>query len=157
MLTPDLQFVFELRIDVEAGKMLEVGATGKGLRRVIPILAGDFEGPAIKGIVLPGGYDWQLLRADGVAEIDARYLLQTDDCVLITIINQGLRHGATDIMQKLSNGEEVGSDQYYFRTAPVFESSDSRYDWLTKSIFIANGYSKTGTGADTGLEDFIKH
>ena len=119
-----------------------VGATGKGLRRAIPILGGSFEGPEIKGTVLSGGYDWQLLRTDGVAEIDAHYLFQTDDDVLITITNKGLRHGAADVMQKLANGEDVGQDQYYFRTSPVFETGDSRYHWLTKNVFIANGIRK---------------
>jgi len=139
MLTPELQFVFEIKINVDAGKLLAVGETGKGLRRAIAILGDTFEGPDIKDIVLPGGYDWQLLRADGVAEIDARYVLRTDDGVLITIINKGLRHVAENIMQKLANGEEVGPNQYYFRTTPVFETGDSRFHWLTNNIFIANG------------------
>lgn len=142
MLTPGLQFAFEIKINVDAGKTQVVGETGKGLRRAIPILGGTFEGPAIKGVVLPGGYDWQLLRTDGVAEIDARYLLQTDDDVLITIANKGLRHGAADVMQKLANGEDVAPDQYYFRTSPIFETGDSRYHWLTNNIFIANGIRK---------------
>ncbi len=142
MLTPGLQFAFEIKINVDAGKSQVVGATGKGMRRAIPILGGTFEGQDIKGSVLPGGYDWQLLRTDGVTEIDARYLLQTDDGVLVTITNKGLRHGAADVMQKLANGEDVVPDQYYFRTSPVFETGDSRYYWLTNNIFIANGIRK---------------
>ena len=142
MLIPGSQFAFEIKINVDAGKMHVIGETGKGLRRAIAIVGGSFEGPGINGIVLPGGYDWQLLRTDEVVEIDARYLLQTSDGALITITNKGLRHGAADVMQKLANGEEVAPDQYYFRTSPVFETGDSRYHWLTNSIFIANGIRK---------------
>ncbi len=142
MEAPQLVFAFEINILVAPGQMQELGLTGKGVRRVIPILGGSFEGPAIKGTILPGGYDWQLLRNDGVAEIDARYLLQTTDGVLITIVNTGLRHGPEEVMQKMAHGEEVSPDAYYFRTIPVFETADPRYDWLTKSIFIANGIRK---------------
>jgi len=142
MQAPQLEFAFEIKIDVEAGKMQEIGITGKGLRRAIPILGGSFEGPAIKGIVVPGGYDFQLLRNDAVSEIDARYLLQTDDGVLIAIVNTGLRHGSADVMQRMAMGEEVAPHEYYFRTIPVFETSDAEYAWLTKNIFIANGIRK---------------
>jgi hypothetical protein len=142
MEAPQLEFAFEIKINVEAGKMQEIGATGKGLRRAIPILGGSFEGPAIKGVVVAGGYDWQLVRNDAVAEIDARYLLKTDDDVLITILNTGLRHGPAEVMKKMALGEEVAPGQYYFRTIPVFETGNPRYEWLTKNIFIANGIRK---------------
>lgn len=142
MLAPQLEFAFEIKISVEPGSMQEIGVTGKGLRRAIPILGGSFEGPEIKGEVVPGGYDWQLLRNDNVAEIDARYLLKTNDGVLISIINKGLRHGPTEIMQQMARGEEVSSHEYYFRTVPFFETSNEKYKWLTKNIFIANGIRK---------------
>jgi hypothetical protein len=44
-----------------------------GERRVIPITGGSFEGPNIKGAVLPGVADWQLVRPDGDLELYARY------------------------------------------------------------------------------------
>ena len=56
----------------------EIGKTTSGWRRIIPIMGGTFEGHIMKGEVLPGGFDWQLIRADGVAEIEARYSLQTE-------------------------------------------------------------------------------
>src|SRR6478736_3134740 len=126
MQAPRLEFAFEIKADVEPGSMQEIGKKGKGLRRVIPILGGSFEGPAIKGTVVPGGYDWQLVRNDAVAEIEARYLLKTDDGSLITIVNTGLRHGAADVMQRMVNGEEVSPEAYYFRTIPFFETADTR-------------------------------
>ena len=141
---PQLEFAFEIRVKVEAGGIQELGRTEKGLRRIIAINGGNFEGPSIKGTILPGGYDWQLVRTDGVAEIDARYLLKTDDGSLITIVNTGLRHGPAQVMEKLSQGVEVDPALYYFRTIPVFETSDPKYKWLTGNIFIATGIRKTG-------------
>src|SRR5580765_525933 len=110
---PGLEFAFEIRVDVSEG-MLQLGTTPKGTRKIVPICGGSFEGPAIKGTVLPGGYDWQLVRSDGVAEIEARYVLKTDDNALITIVNTGLRHGPAAIMERMAKGEEVAPPLYYF-------------------------------------------
>jgi hypothetical protein len=134
---PKLEFAFELKIKV--AQAMEVGVTPQGTRRVIPITGGTFEGPAIKGTVVPGGYDWQIIRSDGVADIDARYVLATSDGALITIVNKGLRHGPKEVMQKLAKGEMVDASLYYFRSIPYFETSETKYDWLTKNIFLATG------------------
>lgn len=134
---PKLEFAFELKVLVSA--MQEMGETPKGVRRIIPITGGSFEGPFIKGTIVPGGYDWQLLRTDSVAEVEARYVLKTDDGALITIVNTGLRHGPAEVMQRLARGEAVEPSHYYFRSIPFFETSEPNYNWLTKTIFIATG------------------
>lgn len=74
---PGLELVMTLRVEIAAA--LDVGEVGTGMRRVIPITGGMFEGPAIRGTVISGGADWNLTRPDGVAEIWARYTLRTDD------------------------------------------------------------------------------
>ncbi len=132
-----LEFAFELKVQIS--KPQEIGVTAKGTRRIVHITGGSFEGPGIKGMIVPGGYDWQLLRTDGVTEIDARYALKTDDGALITVVNVGLRHGPPDVMQKLAKGEPVDPSLYYFRTVPFFETSETKYNWLTKNIFLATG------------------
>lgn len=138
MVQPQLEFSFRISVDVSAG-IQQVGDVGKGVRKIVPITGGSFEGPAIKGKIVPGGYDWQLLRTDGVAEIEARYILQTDDGALITIVNTGLRHGPPDVMQRLAKGEEVDPSAYYFRSIPVFETGSPEYEWLSTSVFLATG------------------
>jgi hypothetical protein len=138
---PLLEFCFRMSVDVTGG-MKELGKTGKGIRRVVSIDGGSFEGPNIKGIVVAGGYDWQLVRSDGVVEIDARYMLQTDDGDLITVVNTGLRHGPQEVMQRLAKGEEIDPSEYYFRSVPVFETANPKYAWLMGSVFIANGIRK---------------
>ncbi len=135
---PGLAFCFRISVDVTAG-VHELGETGKGTRKVVPITGGSFEGPNIKGNVVAGGYDWQLLRSDDVIEIDARYMLQTDNGVLITVMNKGLRHGPPDVMQRLVKGEEIDPSAYYFRSVPVFETGDPDQAWLMRSVFIATG------------------
>lgn len=137
---PGLEFCFRISVDVTG--IQEVGPTAKGIRKIVPITGGSFEGPNIKGIVVAGGYDWQLIRTDGVAEIDARYMLQTDDGSLIMLTNTGLRHGPPEVMQRLAKGEEVDASEYYFRSIPLFETGDPKYDWLTRSVFVATGMRK---------------
>ena len=124
---------------IEVGAVQEVGVTAKGIRKMIPILGGTFRGPEMEGVILPGGADWQLVRPDGVAEIEAHYTMKTNDGVTIYIINKGYRHGPPDIMEKLAQGMDVLPDQYYFRSSPTFEVEQGKYDWLTKSIFVGTG------------------
>jgi hypothetical protein len=136
----ELEFAFELRVEVSAIQVM--GDTPKGNRRMIPITGGTFEGPKIKGTIQAGGYDWQVIRIDGVAELDAHYVLETNDDVLITIVNQGLRRGSPDVMKRLSEGKDVNPSEYYFRSIPVFETADPKYAWLTQSVFVATGIRK---------------
>ena len=140
--SPALVHAFELHVQVQPGKMQELGMTPKGLRRIIPILGGHFSGPEIRGEVVPGGYDWQLLRSDGVAEIEARYLLRTNDGALLTIVNTGLRHGPKEVMDRMARGEYVDPEHYYFRSVPVFETASEKYHWLTTHVFVASGVRK---------------
>jgi hypothetical protein len=88
---------------------------------------------------LPGGADWQLIRPDSVAEIDARYILRTDAGELIHVRNAGVRHAPPDIMKQLSAGERVDPSLYYFRTVPSFETAAPAWAWLMRSIFVGLG------------------
>ena len=134
---PNLRLALTLHVQV--GPPTELGEVPRGRRRIIPILGGTFEGPNIRGKVMPGGADWQIVRADGLAELDTRYLLQTDGGKLIYIQNAGIRHAPPDVTKKLLAGEPVDPAQVYFKTIPVFETSAPELQWLTRSIFIATG------------------
>jgi hypothetical protein len=134
---PRLTLALTLRVQV--GAPTELGQVPRGRRRIIPILGGTFEGPNIRGKVVPGGADWQIVRADGLAELDTRYLLQTDNGQLIYIQNAGIRHAPPDVTKKLLAGEPVDPAQVYFKTVPTFETSAPELQWLTRSIFIGTG------------------
>ena len=134
---PRLTLAFTLRVQV--GTPTELGQVPRGRRRMIPILGGTFEGPNIRGKVIPGGADWQIVRADGLAELDTRYLLQSDTGQLIYIQNAGIRHAPPDVTKKLLAGEPVDPAQVYFKTVPTFETSAPELQWLTRSIFIGTG------------------
>jgi hypothetical protein len=117
-----------------------IGAVPHGTRRTVPITGGDFEGPRLRGSVLPGGSgDWLLLRADGVLELDFRATLRTDDGALISMRSFGLRHGPPEVMEALARGEAVDPAAYYFRTTPRFETSHPKYAFLNRRITVATG------------------
>ena len=105
----------------------------------MPITGGDFSGPQLRGKVLPGGADWQILRGDGVAELEARYTLRTDDGALIYVRNHALRHGPADVIAALSAGRPVDPASCYFRGATFFETGAVRYAWITRHIVVCTG------------------
>jgi hypothetical protein len=129
------EFVFEARVTVD--KPLIIGDSTLGLRRVVPITGGTFAGPNIRGRVVPGGADWQFVRADGVLDIAAKYTLATEDGVLIMVDNRGMRHASAAVMERLTKGEIVPGSEYYFRTSAQFEAPrGSKYEWLNRAMFI---------------------
>jgi hypothetical protein len=132
-----LQHLFKAEISLAAAQ--ELGATPQGRRRIIGITGGRFAGERLSGRVVPGGADWQVVRADGVADLDARYTLETSDGALIYVRNRGYRHGPAEVLKKLSAGEEVDPSLYYMRTTPLFETGDARYAWLNRIVCIATG------------------
>jgi Protein of unknown function (DUF3237) len=137
MHSPQLEFAFEVVVEVDAP--LDLGVTPVGHRRIVQIKGGTFEGPGLKGRLLPGGADWQILRADGTADLDARYTLQTDQGALIYVINRGVRHGPAEVLQRIAAGEPVDPSSYYFRSAASFETSAPHLQWLTKAVVIGVG------------------
>ena len=127
-----------LRVLVAAPQNL--GAVPHGTRRTVPLNGGDFDGPRLRGTVLPGGSaDWLLLRADGVLEMDLRVTLRTDDGALISMKSFGLRHGPPEIIAALGRGETVDPSTYYFRTMPRFETAHPGYSFLNRLIAVATG------------------
>jgi Protein of unknown function (DUF3237) len=136
-LEPSLRLIYTS--SVEVGQPMVVGGIPYGERRIIPIKGGSFEGPRLSGKVLPGGADWQVIRSDGVAELEARYTLQTDDGALIYVLNQGIRSGSKEVMARLARGEKVHPREYYFRTRPIFETGAPQYQWLHRLVTVATG------------------
>lgn len=120
---PALEFVFEELVTLAPA--IEVGATARGNRRIIPITGGRFEGPDLRGEVMPGGWDWQLDRADGCTEIVADYFLKTDDGAVINVRNTGT-------ICRPAEGEAPRP----VRTHPVFEPPRGKYEWLGEQTFV---------------------
>ncbi len=115
---PETEFVYEAIVDIEPG--IDLGEGPVGQRAMVPITGGTFEGPNIRGTVLAGGADRQLLRGDGVRNLDALYELQTDDGAIFTVRNQVI----------ISPQPERPRFSFIQITAP------EEYGWLNQSIHV---------------------
>jgi hypothetical protein len=130
------EFLFAITLDFDIHIL---GDTPHGIRRIGRLTTGSFEGPKLKGTVLPGGGSWVILRCDDVLEIEVRITLETDDKQHIYVRWKGLRHGAREVMDRLNRGENVDPATYYFRTTPYFETSSEKYGWMNRICSIATG------------------
>ena len=126
-------------IHAELAGIMNLGQTPYGERRIIDILGGTVTGRKLQGRVLPGGADWQIIRADGVADIQARYTIETEAGNRILVSSEGLRHGPPAVLESLARGDKVDPALYYFRTVMRFETSGPEVDWMNRILAIARG------------------
>jgi len=126
---PTFELVLELVVTCSKPEAFgPVPDTKDGQRKSIwPIIGGVFVGKDIRGVVVPGGGDFPLVRPDGVTIVDALYRLRTDDGVNILIHNKGLG---------VPGAAPGGRTRY--RLSPEFTVASGKYDWLNKSVFVAN-------------------
>ncbi len=128
---PKVEFAFSAHVLLEPTE--EIGRTPYGIRRRVPIIGGSFEGPRIRGKVLPGGADWQLQRADDYTLIEADYMIEAEDGTQIHVRNRGL-----------TNSRVKGATTRYLRTVPEFEAPAGQHAWLNQSIFVGSLQGMSG-------------
>ena len=133
----ELIHVFTAHVDIDVP--LDLGPVSAGRRRIVPIAGGSVSGPRLTASILPGGADWQIIRADGTAEVVARYTLRAADGTFISVVNKGLRRGPADVLARLAAGDAVDPSLYYFRTSPIFDVAPGPHGWLADNIFVATG------------------
>lgn len=134
---PALQFFADLSVRVDRPQ--EVGVTLHGQRRVIPILGGEVQGQGWTARVLPGGADFQLILSPRMAELDARYVIETDGGDLIFVQNRAVRTAAPEVMARLIRGESVDPAEVYFRCSPSFETASPSLAWISERLFVGTG------------------
>ena len=129
--------IFTIQAELEA--VMTLGRTPYGERRMVAITGGTVKGPKLNGRILPGGADWQIVRSDGAADIQARYVIEADGGARVIVDSKGLRHGPPDVLEKLARGDTVDPAHYYFRTAMRFETADATLGWLNRILAVARG------------------
>ncbi|WP_026701958.1 DUF3237 family protein [Salibacterium aidingense] len=138
---PTLTFLADMELTVEGAYL--PGQTHIGERRIIRVTGGKMCGN-VNADVVPGGDDWITVREDGTIIQDVRILLNTEDNALIMMTYRGIRTGPKDVLQRLDNNEAVDPSEYYFRTAPVFETAALAYEWLNRRLFVSRGIRLPG-------------
>ena len=121
--TPVFEYLGTLRAEIGARTAIKNGP--QGTRTIVRIVGGRFEGPRVKASVQTPAGDWITNRADGSYRLDVRLTLKTDDGALILVTYSGIGQ-TTDAGASL-------------RAAPLFETGDSRYSWLTRLQAVAVG------------------
>lgn len=105
--------------------VIDLGDTPLGHRRMIPITGGTFVGPRLRGKVLPGGADRQLVRKDGVTLLNALYEMQTDDGAVITILNR-------------VTIDPSDTPSPYLRSTVEVTAPDGPHGWLNRRVFVGD-------------------
>jgi hypothetical protein len=133
------EFLYRAHVDVEG--FYEVGQTFRGTRSIVRVKGGWFEGPRLKGEILPGTGDWFIVRPSGVAEGDVRDTYRTDDGHVIYVSYRAIIDMKPEIWEQLGRGEQVDPERYYLRGQPMFETAeqDNPYSWLNRMIAVAVG------------------
>lgn len=109
--------------EVDIAERQDLGPSPLGERFIVPILGGRFEGPGLRGTVLPGGADRQLLRPDGVKELDALYEMRTDDGQVITVHNRVLI-------------DEHAPQGRYARSVVQVRTPEGPHAWLMRRVLV---------------------
>jgi hypothetical protein len=105
----------------------DLGLSPAGERFIIPITGGQFagevDGHVLRGRVLPGGADRQLLRPDGVKELDALYEMAHEDGTVLTIHN------------RVTIDAPVNGPRYAFSHVKV-TAPEGPHAWLNRRVFV---------------------
>jgi hypothetical protein len=128
-----------MTIDVDLHEPISMHATPQGEVRVVPFAAGRFEAAELRGRLLPGGTDWQRVRADGVLEIRAHYMFESDQGERIEVISEGIRAATQEVLESIARGDDVPADRYYFRTCVRFNTASERLAHLNRLLAISVG------------------
>ena len=144
----ELEFLFESRVRLQLPP-LNVGAGPEGHRVIYLVKGGTFEGPKMKGRIVPdSGADWVRVRPDGSSHLDVRFCLETVDGAILFLHWHGrfwTDAANADYARDFAKPDDpAGAGRYYFRSAPEFETADPRYAWLNRIVAIAT--CRTGDG-----------
>jgi cytochrome P450 len=102
----------------------------KGTRIVAEIVATSYDGERLRARQIGvASADWALVSDAGIAAIDVRTTLETEDGAIIFVSYTG----RTDYSQ-------AGAAPLY--VAPTFETGDPRYAWLNGVQAVARGYAR---------------
>lgn len=135
-----LQSEFLFRMVLHAGTPQMAATSGGKELRVIPVTGGTFEGPGLKGELVPGTTaDWLRLEPDGTSHMDVRLVMRTDKGQHFFMQYSGVRHGPPEVLARLGRGEAVDPADYYFRIAIRFETSDPDLAWLNRLLGVGVG------------------
>lgn len=136
---PPLRHIFTLEATLSAS--LDGGDGPLGRRALNAVSQGRFYGERLNGRINPGTGDWMLTR-NKIRVVDARIVLLTDDGATIHTFYGGRIWFDDKVAPQLSSAETrhlIDPANYYFRTAPLFETGHPKYEWLNGVVSVGVG------------------
>lgn len=135
---PELHYAATFEIDV--GAPLAIGNTVDGIRKVVPIRGGKVFGPAFSGRILNAGADFQLYPDEGLAYLEANYVLELEGSHRVLVENRAVRTGSPADLATIMDGGEVDPSRIYFRCFPrLTADQNGPYDWVNRTLFVGSG------------------
>lgn len=131
-----LNELFTIRIAL--GDSSVIGNGLAGLRVIAEVSGGTFEGERLRGTVLTPGADWVVLN-EGYGEVDVRLNLLCDDGARVYMHYTGVLEQNEAALNALSGSGETNYGDHYFVTQPRFECGHEGYEWLNRTVAIAEG------------------
>jgi hypothetical protein len=133
---PRLEFVYEARVKLGELKMMGRYADGHE-RGVLQLLGGVFEGPGLRGTILPSNKDWPVYYGNGVRSTDVNYVFVTEDGAHLFVTATGFRYDPSRMSGSLLAAEQVQPTPNLLRvTVQIQAPQDTRYAWLNHNVFV---------------------
>jgi hypothetical protein len=134
-----VELIEEFTFTARLAEAVPVGSGPYGTRRIREVLGGEVTGERIRGRVGSGGADWVLIGPDGWGRLDVRLTIHTDDGAHLYVQYLGVIE-YNDAARAANAGERSSEfSDHYFRTAPRLETGDARYDWVNRTVWVAEG------------------
>ncbi|REE07375.1 uncharacterized protein DUF3237 [Paraburkholderia sp. BL27I4N3] len=132
---PRLDFVFESHVNL--GEFKLYGTYNAHKRGVMHLLGGTFEGPGIRGKILPSDRDWPTYYGNGVRSTDVQYVYVTDDGVPLFVTVDGYRYDKKEMTGPMLEAENVKPAPNMLRIfVRIHAPDDSRYSWMNYNLFV---------------------
>jgi hypothetical protein len=127
----DVKLVHAFDVRMNFDRRMIFGPVSGGARQgFVALKDGIVRGPRLNGrIVEFSGADWGVVRADGVVESNAHYMLEADDGTPIYIHNRGY----------IYNTQPGATGAPYFRCTPYFRAPVGAHDWLNRTVIVGGG------------------
>jgi hypothetical protein len=131
--------VYEFSYSAQLKPPVAFGPGHNGTRFYVEATEGRVAGERLSGR-LSGGGDWLLAGSDGWGRLDVRTHITTDDGAAVYVRYGGILELNDAVMAAVTAGGATDFGEQYFRTAPVFETGDPNYAWLTQNVFLGMGH-----------------
>lgn len=143
-----MELVHEMTYHAMLRPPMPLGDGPFGTRMFLDVIEGNVEGPRIRGKFAGSGGDWLLIGPDGFGRLDVRAQIETDDGAFIYLQYYGLLEMNDKFKMAMGAAQATDFNDQYFRTAPRFETGDTRYAWLNQSFFVGEGRLYPGFGVE---------